>query len=183
MRKVIVLLSAVLVLGRVHSQTFVGVQWQVAEPTQGFRLTSATGFGAKVTYIRFLGPAFALCGSFGHIKFDSRVNTPPLNDYKFVVIPVHVGMKLLLSKGVVSTHIGFDLGMDYLRIRGVPPTSVIPTFVDMSELKFGFSPEIGVGIHVAGPVGVLLTGSYNVVYTQGDPSQYFGLGAGLAVGF
>ncbi|MBI5472572.1 MAG: outer membrane beta-barrel protein [Ignavibacteriae bacterium] len=183
MRKVFVAICFAALLGSARSQNFVGVQWQVVEPTENFRTSTNTGFGVKVRYLHFMSRQLAISGTAGHVQFDSRTSAQPFNDYKVVIIPVHLGATFLLSKGVVSPHIGIDLGMDYLRVRGVPAGSLLPIFVDRSELKFGFSPEIGVGIHIAGPVGILLTGSYNVTYTPGVPSRYFGFGAGLAVGY
>ncbi len=163
------------------TQTFFSVQWEVTEPTESFREAAGTGFGVRATYAYFTTSHFALTGSAGYVKWGPRVNLPLNNDYKFIVIPVHVGMKFLLSKGVVAPYVGLSLGMDYVRSRGIAPNATI--YRDSNELKFGFSPQVGTGFHIAGPVGINLTGAYNIVYTTGKPSKYFGLNAGLAFGF
>jgi hypothetical protein len=163
------------------SQTFFSLQYEVAEPTEGFRSIAATGFGVKGTYMRFVSSRFALVGSAGYVKWGPRVDFPPNNEYKFVSIPIQLGADVLLSKGIIAPYVGMSLGMDYIRVRGIAPNSTV--YSDISELKFSFRPHVGLGIFVAGPVGVNLTGSYNVIYTDGNPSKYFGLNAGLTVGF
>jgi hypothetical protein len=162
-------------------QAFFSVQWEVTEPTESFREAAGTGFGAKATYAYFTTSRFALTGSVGYVKWGPRVNFPLNNEYKFIVIPIHIGMELLLSKGIVAPYVGVSMGMDYVRIRGIAPNTTI--YSDSNELKFGLSPHVGVGLHVAGPVGINLTGAYNVTYTSDRPSKYFGLNAGLAFGF
>ena len=105
---------------------------------------------------------------------------PPNNEYKFVSVPLAFGGTFLLAKGVIAPYVGLSLGIDYLRIRGTSQNT--STYEDKSELKFCFSPQFGVGVHVAGPIGLLVTGSYNVMYTASTPSKYFGLNVGLAAG-
>lgn len=163
------------------SQTFFSLQYEVAEPTESFRANAATGFGVRGTYMRFVSSRVALIGSAGYLKWGPRVDFPPNNEYKFVSIPIQLGADFLLSKGIIAPYVGMSLGMDYIRVRGVAQNSTL--YSDISELKFSFRPHIGLGIFVAGPVGVNITGSYNVIYTNVSPSKYFGLSAGLAVGF
>lgn len=173
----------VLVFGGIQSlssQTFFSLQAEVAEPTESFRNTVGTGFGVRGTYFHFIGGSFALTGSAGYVKWGPRVDFPPNNEFKIVSIPITMGAHLLLSRGVVSPYLGLSLGMSYLRIRGIASNSTL--YNDSSELKFTFSPQVGVGIHIAGPVGLLLTGSYNLIYTPDPPSKFFGLNAGLALG-
>ncbi len=176
-----IVLSWLLLSQSSFAQSFLSVQWEVTEPTESFRQAAGTGFGVKVTYAYFTTSRFALTGSAGYVKHGPRVNLPANNEYKFVVIPIQVGMQLLLSKGFVAPYVGLSLGMDYVRSRGIAQNSTV--YSDSNELKFGFSPHIGVGFFVAGPVGINLTGAYNVLYTSGRPSKHFGLNAGLPFGF
>lgn len=166
---------------QMFSQTFFSLQYEVAEPTENFRSVAATGFGVKGTYMRFVSSRFALVGSAGYIKWGPRVDFPPNNEYKFVSIPIQLGADVLLSKGIIAPYVGLTFGMDYIRVRGIAPNATV--YADISELRFSFRPHVGVGIFVAGPVGVNLTGSYNVIYTDNKPSKYFGLNAGFSVGF
>ncbi len=184
MKKFVVFCFALLVVqGQSFAQSFFSLQWEVAEPTESFRDAAGTGFGFKGTYMHFITSRMALTGSAGYVKWGPRVDFPPNNEYKLVSIPVQVGVKFLLSKGVVAPYLGIGLGMDYLRMRGIAPNSTTNTYEDKSELKFGFSPQVGAAIFVTGPIGVNLTGSYNIIYTAETPSKYFGFGAGLALGF
>jgi len=162
------------------AQTFFSLQWELAEPTESFRDIAGTGHGVKGTYMQFVSPRFALSGSVGYVKWGPRVATLPGSEYKFIAVPLRLGMNLLLAQGVVAPYIGMGLGVDYLRARTVMPAAGIND--DTSELKFGFSPRVGMGIHLAGPVGLNVDGSYNIIYTSDTPSKYFGFGVGLAVG-
>jgi hypothetical protein len=184
MRKKVLLVAMLLWLyGESSGQSFFSIQWEVAEPTEAFADAAATGFGVKGTYMHFVAQRIAITSSAGYVKWGPRTNFPPNNEYKFVSIPVQIGMDFLLSKSVIAPYVGLSLGMNYLRSRGIPPNSPTNAYADDSELKFGFSPHVGTAIYLVGPVGVHLTGSYNIIYTSGRPSKYFGLNAGLAVGF
>jgi hypothetical protein len=182
MRVVFFLLTAMW-SGESVAQSFLSLQWEVAEPTESFANAANTGFGVKGTYHHFISRYVALTGSAGYVKWESRVATPPSNDYRFISVPVHLGMDFLLSKGIVAPYAGISLGMNYLRVRGIAPNSTTGIYADNSELKFGFSPHIGTAIFLAGPLGVNITGAYNLIYTSGSPTKYFSLNAGLAVGF
>ncbi len=163
------------------SQAFFSLQWEVSEPTESFKQSAGTGFGGKLSYIHFVSPRLAITGSTGYTEWGPRVNAAPFSDYKLVSVPVGLGIDLLFTRGIVSPYVGVTAGMDYLRIRGISPGDPAGVYQDKSELRFSVSPHLGVGIHVAGPVGVLLTGSYKVLFT--DPaSRLFILGVGLAVG-
>jgi hypothetical protein len=182
MKKFVVFCFALLVVqGQSFAQSFFSLQLEVAEPTDSFRDAAGTGFGFKGTYMHFITSRMALTGSAGYVKWGPRVDFPPNNEYKFVSIPVQIGTKFLLSKSVIAPYVGISVGMDYLRTRGLAANST--SYSDTSELKFGFSTQVGVGIYLVGPLGVNLTGSYNVIHTASSPSKYFGLNAGLAVGF
>jgi hypothetical protein len=164
-----------------HAQSFFSLQAEVAEPTESFRAIAGTGFGAKATYIHYLSAYFALTGSTGYVQWGPRTDFPPNNDFKIISVPVMIGANILLSKGIIAPFLGGSLGMTYLRTRGIASTATV--YEDRSELRFSLSPHVGVGVHIAGPVGLLLNGSYNLNYTPGTPSKYFSLGVGLAVGF
>lgn len=179
----VVLLALFLATQLSKAQAFTSFQWMVAEPTESFRESAGTGFGGQATYMYFFHPRFALVGSAGYIKWGSRVDSLPTNQYKFVSIPVQFGLRFLLSKEVVAPYLGFSIGMNYLSIRGITPNSNPITYSDRNELKFGFTPHMGIGIRLVKPVGVTVDGSYNIIYTSGSPSKFFGLSAGLAVGF
>lgn len=184
MKKIVMFLIALL-FGQQHSfaQSFFSLQWEVAEPTESFADAAGTGFGVKGTYMHFISQRFAVTGSAGYTKWGPRRDFPPNNEYKFVSVPVQLGIKFLLSKGIVAPYFSIALGMDYLRLRGVAPNSTTIVYEDKSELKFGFSTIVGTGVFLAGPLGLNLTGSYNVIYTPGRPSKYFTLNAGFVVGF
>lgn len=162
------------------SQAFVALQAEVAEPTEEFRQSAGTGYGAKATYMRYLTTRFALAGSVGYIRWASRSNLPPNNEYKVVAIPVSLGASFLLSKNIIAPYIGLAVSFDYMRVRGIAPNAT--TYEDKNELHFAFTPHVGVGVHVVGPIGILLTGSYNVIYTSPATLKYFGLGIGVAAG-
>lgn len=163
------------------SQSFFSAQWEVAEPTESFRNTVGTGFGGSLSYIHFISPRIAITGRTGYVKWGPRVDAAPFTDFKLVSVPVVLGFDLLFTRGIVAPYVGVTTGVDYLRIRGVSPGDPAGPYQDKSELRFSVSPHLGVGIHVAGPVGVLLTGSYKVLFT--DPvSKLFTLNAGLIVG-
>lgn len=164
-----------------YGQSFISLQAEVAEPTEEFRQTAATGFGVKGTYLHFLTTRFSLGGSMGYVRWNSRSNFPPNNDYRVVTVPVALNADFLLSKSVVAPYIGIALGMNYLRIRGIPPSET--TYEDKNEAHFAFSPHIGVGMHVAGPFGILLVGSYNIIFTDPVRIKYFALSVGAAAGF
>lgn len=184
MKKVLVFLFvSMVVLDYSHAQTFFSLQWEVAEPTESFSKSAGTGYGFKGTYIHFINQRIGLTGSAGYTKWGPRRDFPPNNEFKVVAVPVQLGMRFLLAKGVVAPYVGVSVGMDYLRIRGIAPNSTTNTYSDESQLKFGLSPEVGLGIFLVGPVGVMINGSYNVIYTSDSSSKYFGLNAGLAVGF
>ena len=163
-----------------HAQSFFALQAEVAEPTASFRDAAATGYGAQGIYIHYVSPHFAVTGSAGVVTWGPRIDSPPYTDYKLVSVPVTLGGNLLLSRGVIAPYLGVSLGINYLRIRGTAPNSTV--YTDESELKFTLSPQVGVGVYIVGPVGLLVTGSYNIIYTPGTPSRYFGLNAGIAVG-
>ncbi len=179
----VVLIALVLTTQLSKAQAFTSFQWIAAEPTESFRESAGTGFGGQATYMYFFHPRFALTGSVGYIKWGSRIDSLPKNEYKFVSIPVQFGLRFLLSKDVVAPYLGLSIGMNYLTIRSVTPNSNPITYSDRNELKFGFTPHVGIGIRVAKPVGINIDGSYNVIYTSGSPSKFFGLSAGLIFGF
>lgn len=183
MKKFVLFFAALLfVHGYSSGQSFFSLQWEVAEPTESFSDAAGTGFGVRGTYMHFISQSFAVAGSVGYTKWGPRRDSLVNNEYKFVSIPVQLGFKLLLAKGVVAPYVGLAVGMNYLRVRGVAPNPTPTTYEDKSELKFGFTPYIGTAVFVAGPIGVNLTGSYNIIYTSDQPSKYFGFNAGLAVG-
>lgn len=159
-------------------QSFLMVQGEVAEPTNSFRTSAGTGYGVRATYMHFVSSHVALSGSAGYTRWGSRSNLPPNNEYRVVAVPVLLGGDILLSKAIVAPYIGLALGLDYFRVRGIAPNST--TYADESEVHFVFSPHVGVGVHIAGPLGVVMTGSYTVIYTPSSPSKFFGLGLGIA---
>ena len=165
------------------AQSFFSLQWEIAEPTASFSEAAGTGFGIKGSYLHFVSQRIALTGSVGYIKWGPRKDVPLSTDYKFVTVPIQVGAKFLFTKGVVAPFVGIALGMDYVRVRGIAPNSTTNLYEDKSELKFGFSPSIGTAIHLFGPLGLNVAGSYNIIYTSDHASKYFGLNAGLIVGF
>ncbi len=162
-------------------QSFIALQAEVAEPTNKFRESAGTGYGLRGTYMHFLSPYFSLSGAAGYTRWGSRSNLPPNNDYRVIAVPVALGAHLLLSRSIVAPYLGLTVGMDYFRVRGIAPNAT--TYADDSEIHFAFSSHVGVGIHIAGPLGLLLTGSYTVIYTPSIPSKYFSLALGLAAGF
>ncbi|MER3522651.1 MAG: hypothetical protein C4326_00935 [Ignavibacteria bacterium] len=163
-----------------HAQSFISLQAEIAEPTEEFRQTAGTGFGAKGSYLHFLTTRFALGGSLGYVRWNSRTNVPPNNEYRVIAVPIALNADFLLSKSVVAPYIGFSVGMNYLRIRGIAPNA--NTYEDKNEAHFAYSPHIGVGIHIAGPFGILLVGSYNVIHTERVRTKYFALSVGGAAG-
>lgn len=163
-----------------HAQSFLSLQGEIAEPTNRFRESAGTGYGVKGTYMYFLSPYVALSGSTGYVRWGSRSNLPPNNEYGVVAVPVLLGGHLLLSRGVIAPYIGVALGLDYFRVRGIAPNAT--TYADESDVHFMFASHVGVGVHIAGPLGAIVTGSYNIIYRHTSPSKFFGLGAGLAVG-
>ncbi|MEO8169113.1 MAG: outer membrane beta-barrel protein [bacterium] len=165
------------------SQAFTSVQWIVAEPTESFRQNAGTGTGGQATYLYFFHPRFALIGSVGYIKWGSRTDTVSNGQFKFTSIPVQFGLRFLLSRDLVAPYVGFSVGMNYLMTRHAVANSSPVAFADNNELKFGFTPLVGIAIRVAKPVGINIDGSYNIIYTSGAPSKFFGLAAGLSVGF
>lgn len=177
----IVVLTLVAGTPQAFSQAFFAIQWEVAEPTETFKQTAATGFGGKLTYIYFVSPRVAITGSTGYTKWGPRIEAPPYTDYKLVSVPVGLGIRLLFTRGIVTPYVGVAAGMDYLRSRGVAPGDPSGVYHDKSELRFSVSPHLGVGIHVFGPVGFMVSGSYRVLFT--DPqAKLFTLGLGIAVG-
>jgi hypothetical protein len=182
MKHMLLVVFAALLAQGVQAQSFFSLQYQVAEPTESFRESAGTGVGLSTTYMHFISPRFALSGSFGYLKWGPRTDFPSGNQYKFESVPVQLGGSFLLSKGIVAPYLGLSLGMDYIRLRTAVPNSAPVTYADQSELKFGFAPHVGVGVHVAGTVGILLTGSYHVMYTT-PTSKFFAFKAGLALGF
>lgn len=131
--------------------------------------------------MNYLTTRLALIGSAGYLRWGSRSNVPPMNEYNVVAVPVSLGASFLLSKSVVAPYVGLAVGFDYLRVRGIAPNAT--TYEDKSELHFAFTPQLGVGVHVIGPVGMLVTGSYTVIYTHPATSKYFGLAVGVAAGW
>lgn len=176
---VMVLISLAAVNSR--AQSFFAVQGTVAEPTESFRQTAGTGYGVYATYIRYISPHIAISGASGYVQWGPRSNAPPHNDIKIASVPLIIGVDLLLVKGSIAPYVGVGAGVSYLRVRGIAAGSAMHE--DKSELKFTFSPHVGAGVHLAGPLGLLVTGSYNVISTPHSASKYFGLHAGLAVGF
>jgi hypothetical protein len=164
-----------------RAQNFIALQGEVAEPTNKFRESAGTGYGVRGTYMHFLSSYIALSGSAGYTRWGSRSNLPPNNDYRVIAVPVSLGAHLLLSRSIVAPYLGLAVGMDYFRVRGTAPNAT--AYADESEVHFAFSPHVGVGIHIAGPLGALLTGSYTVIYTHSTPSKYFSLSLGFAAGF
>ncbi len=162
------------------SQSFIALQAEVAEPTEEFRQSAGTGYGAKATYTHYLTMRFALIGSASYVRWGSRSSVPPNNEYNVVAVPVSLGATFLLSKNVIAPYVGVAVGFDYMRVRGIAPSAT--TYENKNELHFAFSPHVGVGVHIAGPVGVLVTGSYNVIYTNPSRSKYFALSFGVAAG-
>ncbi|HXG00241.1 MAG TPA: outer membrane beta-barrel protein [Bacteroidota bacterium] len=161
-----------------QAQDFIAVQAEIAEPTDAFRQSAGTGYGVKATYMHFLSSHLALSGSGGYTRWGSRSDVVPFNDYSIVSVPVLLGGHLLLSRGVVAPYAGVELGLNYLHERGTAPNTTAS--VNESEIRFVLRPHVGVGVHVAGPLGVLLTGSYNVIYTRLTPSKFFALSIGIA---
>ena len=178
----IVLFALVFATQLSKAQAFTSIQWIVTEPTESFRERAGTGYGAQAVYMYFFHPRFALIGSVGYIKWGARVDSLPSQN-KFVSVPLQFGLRFLLSKDVVAPYLGFSIGMNYLTTRSVVANSNPVTFSDHNELKFGFTPHIGIAIRVIKPLGINVDGSYNVIYTSGSPSKFFGLAAGLSVGF
>lgn len=174
----VVLVACVCALS--HAQDFVAVQAEIAEPTDAFRQSAGTGYGVKATYMHFLSSHLALSGSGGYTRWRSRSDLAPFNDYSIVSVPVLLGGHLLLSKSVVAPYAGVELGVNYLLKRGTPPNTMAQ--VNESEVRFVFRPHVGAGVHVVGSLGLLLTGSYNVIYTQSTPSKFFALSIGIAAG-
>ncbi len=184
MKKLAIVLFALVLATQISkAQAFTSLQWIVTEPTESFRERAGTGYGGQATYIYFFHPRFALIGSVGYIKWGSRVDSLPKNQYKFVSVPFQFGLRFLLSKDLVAPYLGFSIGMNYLSLRSIVANSNPVTFSDRNELKFGFTPHIGIAIRVIKPLGINIDGSYNVIYTSGSPSKFFGLAAGLSVGF
>ncbi len=180
---VLVLVALVVTTQLSNAQAFTSFQWTVAEPTESFRESAGTGYGAQLTYMYFFHSRFALTGSVGYVKWGSRMDSLSTNPFRLVSIPVQFGLRFLLSKDIVAPYLGFSIGMNYLTIRTATANSTPVPYSERNELKFGFTPHIGIAIRVVKPVAINIDGSYNVIYTSGSPSKFFGLNAGVSVGF
>ena len=117
MAKAFVILWMLVGMQYTHAQTFLSLQYEIAEPTETFRDAAGTGSGVRAAYMHFISQRVAIAGSVGYIKWGARSGTPLNTEYKFVSTPVHLGVDFLLSRGVIAPYLGLSVGMDYLRMR------------------------------------------------------------------
>jgi outer membrane protein W len=187
MKKILTILVVLFALSFTYSQS-VSVQAGVDLPMGSFGDFYDMGFGGGVTYVHSLSPELSLTGSVGYHTFSKEFSEPDpagtiVSKNTFSTIPIMAGVGYALGTGEFVPYIHGAVGLHLMTFDSEETQAGVTASSSTSESKFGFVPSAGFLYYFAPTTALNVNAGYNMIFTEGETTNYLGILAGVMFGF
>jgi hypothetical protein len=181
MKKILTILVVLFALSFTYSQN-ISVQAGVNLPMGNFGDAVGMGFGGGVSYVHSLSPELWLSGSVGYHTFGAKEDIPGF-DFTFTTIPIMAGVGYALGAGDFVPYLHGALGLHMTTVK-VEMTLFGQSFsAEETGSDLGVTPSAGFLYYFAPTTALNVNLGYNMIFTEGETTNYLGILAGVMFGF
>jgi hypothetical protein len=161
MKKLGLIITAILIAGSISAQINIGANFVFAFPYGDFGDVAGTSVGGSVEANFFLNEKFALGPEVG---FDFFGNNKDYDfDVDFQIIPISVKVEYYFNTKTFQPFVG--LGLGYYIAKGEVNIDT-GDGLDFHIDGFGMSPRVGVIYDVNEGIGIVFNGQFNFLFGQ-----------------